>query len=196
MKEYTRQTVGYYNEIANAYAEGNAAVVLRDKIDMFTGLLPGNKILDVACGPGHDTDYMSRRGFDSLGIDLSEEMIQLAQRRHNGRFKIMDFFNLAFEDSSFDGLWCSSALVHVAKKDFPQLLTDFRRMLRDNGILGIITVKKQRILKDQNDRRKYIMYSKSELEEQLGNKGYEILVSAVFSYGGKDRLFLLSKNKK
>jgi hypothetical protein len=40
------------------------------------------------------------------------------------------------------------------------------------------------------------MYDKSELEEQLGNQGYEILVSDTFPYGGKDRLFLLSKNKK
>jgi ubiquinone/menaquinone biosynthesis C-methylase UbiE len=131
MKEYTRQTVGYYDEIARTYAEGNAAVVLQDKIDMFTELLLGNKILDVACGPGHDTDYMNRRGFNSLGIDLSEEMIQLAQRRHNGRFEIMDFFNLTFEDNSFNGLWCSSALVHVEKTDLPQLLSDFRRILRN-----------------------------------------------------------------
>lgn len=196
MKEYTRRTVGYYNEIASAYVESSAAVVLQDQIDTFTQLVPGNRILDVACGPGHDTDYMSRKGFGTLGIDLSEEMIRIAKSRHNGKFEVMNFFNLPFEDNSFDGLWCSSALVHVGRAGLPQLLADFSRILVDNGILGIITVKKQRVLRDKSDKRKYVMYDKEELEGQLGKAGYDVLVSDIFPYGGKDRLFLLAINKK
>lgn len=196
MKEYTRKTVGYYDRIADSYVETTAAVVLKDKLDMFTKFLPGTRILDVACGPGHDTDYLTGRSFDAQGIDLSEEMIRIARSRHAGKFAVMDFFAMSFPQNSFDGIWCSSALVHVTPNDLPQLLGDFGKALVPNGILGVITVEQQKVLRDVRDTREYVMYSKEELEKQLRQTGYNILVSNTFSYGGKDRLFLLSRNKK
>lgn len=197
MKEYTRPTINYYDRIAVDYAMGEAGVVLPDKINRFTGLLrEGNKILDVACGPGHDTDYLSKRGFYCLGIDLSGKMIELARRRSKSGLAMMDFFNLAFTEESFDGIWCSSVFVHVIKKDLPPLLTSFRKILRDNGVLGIITAQKQRRERDENDSRQYSMYDKEELEGYLNNGGFEILVSETFPYGGRERLFLICKKQK
>jgi hypothetical protein len=64
------------------------------------------------------------------------------------------------------------------------------------GVLGIITVKKQNIVKNENDTREYVMYGKKELERYLKDEGYKILVSEVFPYGGKKRLFLICQNKK
>lgn len=196
MKKYTLRTVKYYNLIADSYLHSDAAVVIKDNIDRFISLLPGERVLDVGCGPGHDTNYLTERGFECLGVDLSRKMIQIAKKNFKGKFKVADFFSLRFRDSTFDGLWCSSVFVHVQKKDLPKLLTSFRRILKNNGILGIITVKKQKIVKDKNDMRKYVMYDKNELEKYLENKGYEILVSETFPYGAKERLFLICKNKK
>lgn len=196
MKKYTLRTVKYYSLIADSYFNSDAAVVIEDKIDRFISLLSGKKVLDVGCGPGHDTNYLTERGFECLGIDLSSKMIQIAKENFKGKFKVVDFFSLRFKDSTFDGLWCSSVFVHVQKKDLPKLLTSFRRMLKNNGILGIITVKRQKVVKDKNDMREYVMYDKDEVEKYLEDKGYEILVSETFPYGGKERLFLICKNKK
>jgi len=196
MKKYTKKTIKYYNDIANDYFRSNAAVVMKDKIDKFISLLPGEKVLDVACGPGHDTDYLTKKGFNCLGIDLSEKMIEIAKQNSRGKFEVMDFFNLKFEDDTFDGLWCSSVFVHVAKKDLFQLLGNFKRMLKNEGILGLITVKKQKIKRDKSDTRKYVMYEKKEFENYLLRSGYKILLLEVFVYGEKERLFVIAQNKK
>ncbi len=196
MKRYTEETINYYNKIANDYFGNSATIVIKDKIDQFISLLLGKKVLDVACGPGHDTDYLTRKGFNCLGIDLSEKMIKIAKENLKGKFKIMNFFSLSFKANSFDGLWCSSVFVHVAKEDLPPLLENFKKILKNNGVLGVITVKKQKIKRESGDTRKYAMYRKKEFENYLMKNGYKILLSEVFIYGKKERLFIISQNKK
>lgn len=193
MKKYTKKTIKYYDDIASDYIKSSAAIVLKDKIDKFINLLPGKKILDVGCGPGHDTNYLTRMGFDCLGIDLSEKMIELARQNFKGKFELMDFFDLKFEDDSFDGMWCSSIFVHIKKDDLPKVLESFRKVLKNNGILGIITVQKQKRIKNRDDTRTYIMYDKKELENYLKEAGYGVLLSEIFFYGGKTRIFMICK---
>lgn len=196
MKRYTRKTINYYNNIANDYFRSSAAIVIKDKIDQFISSLSGKKVLDVGCGPGHDTNYLRKKGLDCIGIDLSERMIEIARQNFGKKFEIMDFFNLKFKNDYFDGLWCSSVFVHVARNDLPKILRNFRKVLKNNGSLGIITVQKQKVIKNKNDTRAYIMYGKKELEDYLRRNGYKILVSETFIYGGKKRLFIIAKNKK
>jgi len=196
MKRYTKKTIDYYNKIANDYFVSSAAIVIKDKIDQFISLLSGKKVLDVACGPGHDTNYLTKKGFNCIGIDLSEKMIKIAKQNFKGKFKIMNFFDLNFKANSFDGLWCSSVFVHVAKEDLLSLVKNFKKILKDNGVLGVITAKKQKIKKEKDDTRKYVTYRKKEFENYLIKSGYKILVSKIFIYGGKKRLFIISQVKK
>jgi len=196
MKRYTRKTINYYNNIANDYFRSSAAIVIKNKIDQFISSLSGEKVLDVGCGPGHDTNYLRKKGVDCIGIDLSEKMIEIARQNFGKKFEIMDFFNLKFKNDYFDGLWCSSVFVHVARNDLSKILENFRKVLKNNGSLGIITVQKQKVIKNKNDTRTYIMYGKKELGDYLGRSGYKLLVSETFIYGGKKRLFIVAKNKK
>jgi len=193
MRKYTKRTIKFYDGIADKYIKSNAAVVLKDKIDRFADLLAGNKILDVACGPGHDTDYLTKRGFSCIGIDLSKKMITLARKNFKGKFKLMDFFNLKFKNNTFDGMWCSSILVHVKKSDIPNLLNDSKKVLKLNGILGLITAQKQKRTKDENDIREYVMFEGKEMEGYIKKAGFNILVSETFSHGGKNRIFIIAK---
>lgn len=193
MKKYTKKTIKFYDDIAEKYIKSDATVVLKDKIDGFIKLLPGKKVLDVACGPGHDTNYLTRKGFDCLGIDLSKKMIDLALQNFKGKYGVMDFFNLKLAANLFDGMWCSSIFVHVKKDDLPKLLENSKKVLKNNGIIGIITAAKQKRIKDRKDTRTYTMYEKEELEDYLKKAGYETLLSEIFSYGGKNRIFMISK---
>lgn len=193
MKRYTRKTIKFYDDIAERYIKSDAAVVLKDKIDRFIKLLLGKKVLDVACGPGHDTDYLTRKGFDCLGIDLSEKMIDIARQNFKGKYEIMDFFNLKLRDNLFDGMWCSSIFVHIQKKDLPRLLKNSKKVLKNNGVIGIITAAKQKRIKDRNDTRTYTMYEKEELENYLEKAGFKTLFAEIFPYGEKSRIFIISK---
>lgn len=195
MKRYTKKTINYYNNIANDYFGSSAAAVIKNKIDQFISSLSGKKVLDVGCGPGHDTNYLRKKSIDCIGIDLSERMIEIARQNFGKKFEIMDFFNLKFKNDYFDGLWCSSVFVHVVRKDLPKILENFRKVLKKNGSLGIITVQKQKVIRNKNDTRAYIMYGKKELEDCLRRDGYKILVSETFVYGDKKRLFIIAKNE-
>ncbi|MFN0092456.1 MAG: class I SAM-dependent methyltransferase [Acidimicrobiales bacterium] len=42
------------------------------------GLAPGQRILDVGCGPGRHAHALARRGFEVVGVDISERFVALA----------------------------------------------------------------------------------------------------------------------
>ena len=42
-------------------------------------LEPGERVLDVGCGPGRHAVALARRGIDVVGVDLSEDFIALAR---------------------------------------------------------------------------------------------------------------------
>jgi len=194
MKKYTKKTVKFYDLHSKEYIQ-HSAVVLEDKINKFIGFLGGKKILDVACGPGHDTDYLVRKGFDCLGIDLSEKMINFAKKNYKGKFQVMDFFDMKFRDSYFNGIWCSSALVHAEKRDVPQLLKNFNKILRKNGILGIITPSKQDRIKRKNDTRIFTMLNMKDLKKWLADNNFEIIFSKTFIYGNMKWIFIISRKE-
>lgn len=44
------------------------------------GLRPGERVLDVGCGPGRHAHELARRGFEVVGVDISETFVELARR--------------------------------------------------------------------------------------------------------------------
>lgn len=69
--------------------------------------LPGRQVIDVGCGEGYFSLYLSRIGFDALGIDFSEVAIERAREhaRREGtrcRFMTADVFNLKEMKERFD----------------------------------------------------------------------------------------------
>jgi SAM-dependent methyltransferase len=44
------------------------------------GLAPGARILDVGCGPGRHAHALGRRGFEVVGVDISERFVGLARK--------------------------------------------------------------------------------------------------------------------
>jgi len=193
MKHYTQKTIEFYNDHVKEYFE-SGGVVLRNKISKFIKLLPGGRVLDVACGPGHDTDYLTKKGLDCLGIDLSKNMIEFARKNHKGKFEIADFVELDFRKNSFDGIWCSSALTHIDKSDLLEILLGFKKILRMGGILAIIVPQIRRRIQNKNDDRIFTMFDKEELESYLIDSDFKILRSENFSSKKMKWIFILSKN--
>lgn len=193
-KNYSKKVITHYDQIAMNYFQSDAIRILTKKLDKFIDLLPGKKILDIACGPGQDTDYFTKKGFDCLGVDLSKEMIKIAKENFEGKFRNIDFFDLKLKKSSFDGLWCSSVFTFMLKKDLPEMLSNFKKLLKINGIMGIIITCKRRLKK----KRPYVytLYKRGEMESYLDKAGYRPLISQTFNYGGRKRFFIMCKNIK
>ncbi|MBK5222008.1 MAG: class I SAM-dependent methyltransferase [Acidimicrobiia bacterium] len=44
------------------------------------GLTPGDRVLDVGCGPGRHAHSLGRRGIEVVGVDISECFVEIARR--------------------------------------------------------------------------------------------------------------------
>jgi SAM-dependent methyltransferase len=105
---------------------------------------PGEQVLDIACGTGlvsfAAACAVGRRG-QVVGIDLSERMVDAAERRASDRklsncgFSRMDAETLAFPDASFDVVLCALGLMYMP--DPQQALREMRRVLRPGGRVSL-----------------------------------------------------------
>jgi demethylmenaquinone methyltransferase/2-methoxy-6-polyprenyl-1,4-benzoquinol methylase/phosphoethanolamine N-methyltransferase len=107
------------------------------------GLRPGEKVLDVGCGPGGMTILAAERvgtAGGAQGIDPSPGMIKLAQERAaksgaNATFRIAVIEDLPYADGTFDVVLSSFMLHHlpddVKAKGFAEIL----RVLKPGGRL-------------------------------------------------------------
>ena len=66
-------------------------------------LVPGDRVLDVGCGPGRHSHELARRGYEVVGLDVSETFIALARRDapRGATFVHGDARTMSF-DSEFD----------------------------------------------------------------------------------------------
>jgi len=102
-------------------------------------------ILEVGCGNGRDTPfYISVKGVNYIGIDISEKMLAIAKKRINTldkkdgvHFLIADATKMPFPDNLFDKILCSEVLEHIPRWD--QAIGEFARTIKNNGILVITT---------------------------------------------------------
>jgi len=93
------------------------------------------KLLDVGCGTGFFLAY-AERYYDVHGIDISEYALKEArQRARKAKLSVGDATNLHYENDYFDIVTCFDLLEHLPNPGLA--LQEFRRILRDGGILII-----------------------------------------------------------
>lgn len=96
---------------------------------------PGDRLLDVACGPGYVSEAAQALGAETVGVDFSPEMIRLARERNPGLdFRLGDAMGLEVEDESFDRVAMNFGLLHLAEP--AKALAEAARVLRPGGRLG------------------------------------------------------------
>ncbi|OGI12482.1 hypothetical protein A3K64_04185 [Candidatus Micrarchaeota archaeon RBG_16_36_9] len=133
----SKQASLLYDKIAELYSREFSTP--SEYIDEFLELIPGNgKILDAGCGPGVDSGYMKARGFEVLGVDLSEEMLKIAKQKFPKiHFELADLRALKLKPNSFDGILASCSLIHIPKKDIIPTLQNFNKFLKRDGKIYI-----------------------------------------------------------
>lgn len=126
-----------YDKIANDYlAERNEDLEEMSFLPEFSSYIPKDgRVLDVGCGGGVPfTKYLSEQ-FEVIGIDISEKQIELAKKNApNTTLYCMDMTNLKFTNDYFDGLLAYYSIIHVPRNEQQDLLANFYRMLKPNGV--------------------------------------------------------------
>lgn len=90
-------------------------------------LKPGMKLLDVGCGPGRHAHLLAKAGIEVLGIDISEEFIDIASQKNieGSKFLRLDAREMQFENE-FDAVisLCQGAFGLAGEPQVPVGLND------------------------------------------------------------------------
>ena len=127
-----------YNAIADFYVE-EASLDHEDKtyLDSFLKTVSGNKILDLGCGPGILSKYLSNLGYDVTGVDFAEKMISIARRiAPKTNFIVSDITSLELDDK-FDGIVLAHFLIHFSKEENIQILNKLHTLMNPDASLFI-----------------------------------------------------------
>ena len=102
--------------------------------------LLGTKVLDIGCGPGISSNYISKAGFDVIGLDISLKYLKFLNKNQRSEgLKLVngDVLSLPFKNSIFDIIGVFQTIEHII--DVPQALEEIIRITRKGGKI-LITV--------------------------------------------------------
>jgi SAM-dependent methyltransferase len=129
-----------YDSAAEAYAEHLATELTHKPLDRhllnrFAEEVRGKGLVaDLGCGPGHVTRYLHEQGVSVVGIDLSPEMIRVAERLNAGLdFQVGDMRQLRVSDAVFAGVVAFYSIVHFDPSELGTILLEMRRVLVPGG---------------------------------------------------------------
>jgi ubiquinone/menaquinone biosynthesis C-methylase UbiE len=103
---------------------------------------PTLRVLDVGCGPGDLSIRISRHCHEVQGVDVTPEMIRIAEEKAafdpaNVNFQQADACDLPFENYTFDTVMSVNALQAMVRPEMA--LMEMSRVLKPGGELLLIT---------------------------------------------------------
>ena len=103
--------------------------------------LNGKKILDIGCGPGIMVDYMIEKNFEYHGVDISEKMIDVCNKKYSNiesvKFSIGAIEAIKYPDNFFD-IVIVMGVVEYVDKDL-NAIKELARVVKPQGTV-IITL--------------------------------------------------------
>jgi SAM-dependent methyltransferase len=100
------------------------------------------RILDLACGVGRDTRFLSAAGFEGIGVDAAFNGVWTARRvGRGGAFVTADAGGLPFAGGALDGVYCFGLLHEFTGEDreacVRRVMDEAARVLRPGGLLVV-----------------------------------------------------------
>ncbi len=156
-----------------------------DTFDVFCQYIPTENatVLDVACGPGNITAYLLRKrpDFKILGIDLAQNMLNLAQINNpTAEFQLMDCRDIALIGKKYNAIMCGFCLPYLSREEAAKLIVDAYRLLEHEGVLYLSTMEddysKSGLKKSSSGSEIYMHYHPGdELVDALNEIGFKII---------------------
>lgn len=121
------------------------------RYELASQLVKGKTILDVACGDGIGTAFLSTNGAKTVcGGDISADSIWHARKLAGAScsFTVLDACYLPFKEESFDVIVSIETVEHLNDQD--KFLAECRRSLKEDGCLICSTVNRERFSLNDN----------------------------------------------
>lgn len=119
-------------------ASGHAAQEHVDDLSFVRRHLTGldGPVLDLGCGPGHWTAYLSAFGADVTGVEMVPEFVRHARTTHPDlEFRQGSMTELDAPEHGVAGILSWYSTIHLPPAELDGVLTGFRRLLTPEGVL-------------------------------------------------------------
>uniref|UniRef100_A0A8C5GVR6 phosphoethanolamine N-methyltransferase n=1 Tax=Gouania willdenowi TaxID=441366 RepID=A0A8C5GVR6_GOUWI len=141
-QQYTSRGILRYEKMfGSGYVSTGGPSTTKEFVDLLN-LKPGQKVLDVGCGIGGGDFYMAKTfGVEVLGLDLSDNMVDIAMERARNeklplvQFEVADVTKRTFPEASFDVIYSRDTILHIDDK--LALFKRFHSWLKPGGQLLI-----------------------------------------------------------
>lgn len=194
MNQRNAELASYFNSLADQWDSmcHHDPAILGELLRRIE-IRPGEAVLDVGCGTGVLTPYLSSLAGPSgavTGIDLAEQMIALARRKHGAlaSFIVGDVMAMPPVEG-FDVVMCYSAFPHFA--DQPGAIEHMSRLLKRGGRLAVCHSQSRRAINDRHASaadavRSDVLPPATEVAAWMTRAGL-----TVFEQEDSDRLYLV-----
>jgi 2-polyprenyl-3-methyl-5-hydroxy-6-metoxy-1,4-benzoquinol methylase len=134
-------------------------------------------ILELGCGRGYLLEYLKNHGFNNLkGIDISEEQIEISQKK-GFDVKVADAFEyLEIHNSKFKLIFALDFVEHFYKEELFPLFERIFESLEDGGLLIMHTPNGQAIVSSKmiyGDLTHLTIFTPDSAEQLLRNIGFK-----------------------
>ncbi len=153
----------------------------RHLLDQFAVRVAPGPACDVGCGPGHVTRYLSDRGLEVIGVDLSNAMVERARQLNSGlEFRQGDMRSLDFADETFAGITAFYSIIHIPRSDVVAVLRELWRISKPGGrLLVAFHIGDEVVHLDewwgQNVSVDFVFFSPEEMTGYLELAGFQIV---------------------
>jgi len=131
-REYTDRNSLTASEVDELYVR-DWGITRRDLNAPFLKEIPRDaRILEVGCNSGNQIELMRGDGFSNIyGIEVQTYALRRAQERMpDGRYVCASALRIPFADRSFDLVFTSGVLIHIAPENLAEAMREIHRCAR------------------------------------------------------------------
>jgi 2-polyprenyl-3-methyl-5-hydroxy-6-metoxy-1,4-benzoquinol methylase len=174
-----------YNQIAQQRAQAVSIIhdELKTLLDELISLLPKNaKILDLGCGSGRDSKYLSQKKATVTGIDFSQKLLDIAKKTApKAKFLLIDVTKDDLGKDEYDGILANASLLHLTQGDLIKVLVKLKTTLKKNGTIFARFISGHgehlinKIYQTGEHSLFFTFYSKKTLNDIFSNSGLKVI---------------------
>ena len=132
-----QKTLNYYQQNADELGERYGAITSGISLFFEQAFAGKSRIIDVGCGTGRDLNTLLEMGFNAVGVDPCQELLDQASENYpktRGKTHVDVLPDLkTVKKGKYDGVLCSSVLMHLPEELLFDSIYALRGILKEKG---------------------------------------------------------------